>query len=103
MISLYQAPSLTGTAAMPGVATEFLNEPYAMALIALCLCLFAAFCCVLAFRLKVIRWRGGEVWFTSQIDTTPTTAKRRDPSAEDVVGSNCVSHTLRPATLRKSR
>ena len=60
---------------MPKLATEFLNEPYAVWLIGLCICLFGAFCGVLAFRLKVIKWRGGEAWFTTRFDAPIVTAK----------------------------
>jgi hypothetical protein len=60
---------------MPALAADFLNEPYAGWLIGLCICLFAAFCGVLAFRLKVIRRRGGEVWFTTRFDTPTMIAK----------------------------
>jgi hypothetical protein len=60
---------------MSPLATEFLNEPYAVWLIGLCICLFAAFCCVLAFRLKVIRWPGGEAWFTTRFDAPSMIAK----------------------------
>ena len=68
---------------MPIITTEFLDKPYAAWLICLCICLFAALCCVLAFRLKVIRWAGGEAWFASRFEAPPMLAKQTTKTPPD--------------------